>query len=293
MNKRLGIVIIFALVVSIAASAVVYRIISAKLGLTPKSSALPLMVASRDLPPGTLISAPDVRSVNWSGYVPPRALRTTDQVVGRAVIQAVYEGDPMLETRLAPRGAGGGLAATIPQGMRAVAVRVDEVVGVSGFVVPGMKVDVLVSGAPPSASGADTPNKISKIVLQNIAVLSAGQNMQKDAEGKPVTVQVVNLLVTPEQAERLSLASNETKIQLVLRNPLDTTDVKTNGVALAALFSDGQVTVPAVLRSRPSKPVQVAAPAVVRGPVEQPFVVEILRGSERASVRFNAPQQAN
>jgi len=297
MNRRLGVVIIFALVVSALASTVVYRIISAKLDLNAQSNAPLLLVASRDLPVGTLISPSDIRSVDWRGYVPPRALRQADQVVGRGVLQAVYEGDPMLETRLAARGAGGGLAATIPQGMRAVAVRVDEVVGVSGFVVPGMKVDVLVSGTPPSASGAATPDKVSRIVLQNIAVLSAGQNMQKDSEGKPVTVQVVNLLVTPEQAERLSLASNETKIQLVLRNPLDTIDTKTSGVALAALFSDGPATPPAVLRprniSRAPVPATAPPPPILPAPAEQTFVVEILHGSDRANVRFIAPPRPN
>jgi pilus assembly protein CpaB len=292
MNKRLGIVIIFALTVSALASGIVYRMISARLGLNAQPQTR-LMVASRDLPVGTLISASDIHSVDWRGYVPPRALRSSDEVVGRGVLQAIYEGDPMLETRLAQRGAGGGLAATIPQGMRAVAVRVDEVVGVSGFVIPGMKVDVLISGTPPSVNGTVIPDKVAKIVLQNIAVLSAGQNMQKDSEGKPVTVQVVNLLVTPEQAERLSLASNETKIQLVLRNPLDTTDTKTSGVALAALFSDGEPVTPprAIPRAPKPKAVIAAVPVVVETgpPVEQSFVVEVLHGSERASARFSAP----
>jgi pilus assembly protein CpaB len=204
----------------------------------------------------------------------------------------------MLETRLAARGAGGGLAATIPRGMRAVAVRVDEVVGVSGFVVPGMKVDVLISGTPPAVSGARTPDKIAKIALQNIAVLSAGQNMQQDSEGKPVTVQVVNLLVTPEQAERLSLASNETKIQLVLRNPLDTTDAKTGGVALTALFSDGLPPAPVTPKprfaTRPPKPKIAAEPVPAAPPPAQQFlVVEVLHGSERANTRFVAPPPLN
>ena len=292
MNKRLGIVIVFALLVSAGASAVVYRMISAKLGLNvQQADAAQLLVASRDLPPGTLVSSADVRSVAWHGYVPPRALRKADEVVGRGILQAVYEGDPMLDTRLAPKGAGGGLAATIPQGMRAVAVRVDEVVNVSGFVGPGMKVDVLVSGTPPSPGGSSVPNKVSKIILQNIAVLSSGQNMQKDAEGKPVSAQVVNLLVTPEQAEILNLASTETRIQLVLRNPLDTVDSKTKGIALASLYSDvGPVQLPEAPRQRSaprlSKP-GPAAPAIlaVKTP-DPPVVVEILHGSERTNARF-------
>src|SRR5574341_1532016 len=119
--------------------------------------------------------------------------------------------------------------------MRAVAVRVNEVIGVAGFVVPGLRVDVLVLGQPPGGGGAT--GTITKTILQNIEVLSAGQNIEKDAQGKPVTVQVVNLLVTPEQAETLSLISNDMRIQLVLRNPLDTKEVQTPGTAAANVFT--------------------------------------------------------
>lgn len=295
MNRRLGIVVLFALVVSGIASTVVYRMVAAKMGLNQQQNSQ-LMVANRDLPIGTLISASDVRRVEWRGYVPPRALRSVDQVVGRGVIEEIYEGDPMLESRLAQSGAGGGLAATIPTGMRAVAVHVDDVGGVSGFVIPGMKVDVVVSGLPPPTSTTAVPVKVSKIALQNIIVLSAGQNMQKDSEGKPVTVQVVNLLVTPEQAERLSLASNETKIQLVLRNPLDAMTPDTNGVALGSLFADTLPPVPARpvrITRAPAAPARNSAPAAIveipRVPVLSSVVVEVLHGSERASARFNAP----
>ena len=120
--------------------------------------------------------------------------------------------------------------------MRAVAIRVNEIVGVAGFVVPGMRVDVLISGSPP---GAAALGGVTKTLLQNLEVLSAGQNFQKDAEGKPVSVQVVNLLVTPEQAEMLSLASTQTTIQLVLRNPLDNDVAKTTGSAVSQLFYPG------------------------------------------------------
>ena len=119
------------------------------------------------------------------------------------------------------KGAGGGLASMIPEGMRAVAMRVNEVVGVAGFVTPGMRVDVLISGTPGATNTSAALGVQTKTMLQNMEVLSAGQDFKKDAEGKPIAVQVVNLLVTPEQAEMLSLASTQTTIQLVLRNPLD------------------------------------------------------------------------
>jgi pilus assembly protein CpaB len=132
-----------------------------------------------------------------------------------------------LETRLAPKGAGGGFAATIPQGMRAVAVAVNEVVGVAGFAVAGMHVDVLISRRPATQT---------RTLLQDIEVLSAGQDFKKDAEGKPVAVQVVNLLVTPSQAEHLVQVSLQSTISLALRNPLDRAVRKTHGVAQEQLF---------------------------------------------------------
>ena len=124
------------------------------------------------------------------------------------------------------------MAATIPPGMRACAVRVNDIVGVAGFVVPGMRVDVIISGIEPGGAAPQCPKV--KTILQNIQVLSAGANIQKDNEGKPIQVPVVNLLVTPEQAEVLSLASNETRIQLVLRNPLDNETAKTPGAGMSS-----------------------------------------------------------
>jgi pilus assembly protein CpaB len=161
---------------------------------------------------------------------------------------------------------------------------VNDVVGVAGFVIPGMRVDVLIAGNGPGVSPAEGPRV--KTLLQNIEVLSAGTNIQKDNEGKPVQVPVVNLLVTPEQAEILSLASNETRIQLVLRNPLDTDTPKTPSVAMASLFSDGAPKPPAptpVRRATPRAPqVQTPAPRV--------FFIEVLNGSKRSQEKFNDSQ---
>ena len=148
------------------------------------------------------------------------------------------------------------MAAMIPPGMRAVAVRVNEVVGVAGFVVPGTHVDVLISGNTPGASGSQ--GTLTQTLLQNIEVLSAGQDFKKDAEGKPITVQVVNMLVTPTQAEQLSLASSQTTIQLVLRNPLDHEIAKTPGTALQRLFTNGKAQARA--RSNLAPSCSIAAP---------------------------------
>jgi len=155
---------------------------------------------------------------------------------------------------------------------------VDEVVGVAGFVTPGMRVDVLVTGDPPGAPDPKVGTEV-KTLLQNIAVLSAGTDIQKDAEGKPQQVRVVNLLVTPEQAEELSLASSHTQIQLVLRNPLDTNTDKVQGSAMANLFSDNKVKLPSPASF---KPVAKAAPKSV--------TVEVLNGSQRSAQTFPVPE---
>ena len=176
--------------------------------------------------------------------------------------------------------------------MRACAVRVNDVVGVAGFVVPGMRVDVLISGTPPGG-GAPSGPKV-KTLLQNIQVLSAGTNIQKDNEGKPVQVPVVNLLVTPEQAEVLSLASNETRIQLVLRNPLDTVTAKTAGTGMSALFADANA--PAAPKTDHVKKAAPKLPAPVlvadKTPVAHSvYLIEVLNGGKRSEAKFDRDEE--
>ena len=235
MNRRFLAVVVFALVIALGASYLVYRVLENKVMQSAPKQEEKVVVAAADLPIGTLLKDSDVKLVNWPGTPPPHAVLKLEDAVKHGVIATIYAGEPVLTTRLASTGAGGGLAATIPPGKRAVAVRVNDVVGVSGFVQPGMRVDLLISGMPPGGSNSNLGTQ-TRTLLQNIEVLSAGQNIQKDAEGKPISVPVVNLLVTPEQAEVLSLASNETRIQLVLRNPLDTEESKAPGTALAYLY---------------------------------------------------------
>lgn len=294
MNQRLFSVLIFAFVVSAGASLLLYRLIASRVTANAKQPTTQVIVAARNLDLGTLIRESDLKMGDWSGTLPRGSLLRKEDVVGRGVMATIYDGEPILENRLAPKGAGAGLAATIPAGMRAFAVRVNEVVGVAGFVVPGMRVDILIAGNPPG--GSTSQGTLSKTLLQNIEVLSAGQNFQKDAEGKPVQVQVVNLLVTPEQAEILSLASNETRIQLVLRNPLDTQTAKTTGVALASLF--GGMTKP--IEPAAPKPrrvvtrVTLPAPVAVAEPPKPPapVTVEVFNGARRVESKFaGTPQE--
>ena len=235
----------------------------------------------------------DLVLTDWPGEVPipPGTSSHTQDLVGRGVISKIYAREPILESRLAPKGAGGGLAAMIPTGMRAVAVPVNEVVGDAGFVVAGMHVDVLISGTPPSGTGGLGTQ--TKTLLQDIEVLSAGQEFKKAAEGKPAVVHVVNLLVTPEQAEQLSLASNQTKIQLVLRNPLDRDVTKTPGVALKQLFGgdDPSPVEPPARKRRHRAASSVVAevpPAPPAPPVKkaEPFIMEFFSGPRKTETTF-------
>src|SRR6266853_810241 len=277
MNQRLFSVLIFAFVVSAGASLLLYRLIASRVTANAKQPTAQVIVAARNLELGTLLRESDLKMGDWSGPLPQGALLRKEDVVGRGVMAAIYDGEPIVENRLAPKGAGAGLAATIPAGMRAVAVKVNDVVGVAGFVVPGMRVDVLISGNPPGSQSS--AGMVSRTLLQNIEVLSAGQNFQKDAEGKPVQVQVVNLLVTPEQAEILNLASNETKIQLVLRNPLDTQTAKTPGIAMGTLF--GAAIKPPEAPAPKPRPVtaHVKVPVAVEpAKPAPPIMVEVING---------------
>jgi len=242
-----------------------------------------------------MIKDTDLKAGDWSGTVPPGSILKKEDAVGRGVISAMYEGEPVLETRLAPKGAGAGLPSMIPPGMRAVAVHVNEVVGVAGFVVPGMRVDVLISGNPPNGGGSQ--GTLTRTLLQNIEVLSAGQEFKKDVEGKPISVQVINLLVTPQQAEQLSLAANQTTIQLVLRNPLDTQVAKTNGAAVSQLFgafpkmnanelaqqeAPKPKRKPLIATAPPPPPPMAAEPP----PKPQTFVIEMIQGTKKAEQKF-------
>jgi pilus assembly protein CpaB len=282
MSQRVFTILLIALVISAGASYAVYRLVRTQIGTAAGPASAEILVAARGLEIGTLIKDTDVKAGQWVGPLPAGAILKKEDAVGRGVVSAIYEGEPLLDNRLAAAGAGGGLAATIPPGMRAVAVRVNDVVGVAGFVVSGMRVDVLISGNPP---GSTASGPKVKTLLQNIEVLSAGQNFQKDNEGKPVQVPVVNLLVTPDQAEILSLASNETRIQLILRNPLDTQATNTPGTAMSTLFGEAKPAVPQGARARvkPAPPA-VAPPAT---PPPSPLLIEVLNGPKRSEVKFN------
>ena len=193
----------------------------------------PVVVAAADLSLGTALRREDLRVIAWpADAVPAGTFKDPKEVIGRGLIQSVANNEAVLPSKLAPTEAGAGLPPVIPEGMRALSVRVNDVIGVAGYVLPGTRVDVVATVSPTNQQTDIT----SKVVLTNVLVLAAGTRIEQDTEqNKPIAVSVVTLLVDPIEAERLTLASTEGKIQLALRNPLDKTAPQTPGIRPAAL----------------------------------------------------------
>ncbi len=295
MKRRLISVLAFALAVSAGAAFVLYQLISSKVNSNPTAAqpTTKVFVAARDLELGALITEKEIRVQDY--LTPPSgAITKKEDLIGRGVANPIHQDAPFFEAALAQKGAGAGFAATIPIGMRAFAVHVNEVVGVAGFVVAGAKVDILVSGAQPGAS--ESLGAVTKTMLQNITVLSAGQNFQKDAEGKPVLVQVVNLLVTPEQAEKLNIAT-ENRIQLVLRNPTDNQIVTTPGASAGSIFTGAAIPQPKPVApigepvaAKPFRPADQVAPILPLAPEPSRNVtIEVISGDHRSESTFRNP----
>jgi pilus assembly protein CpaB len=226
----------------------------------------PVVVAAADLPLGTELRREDLQVIAWpADAVPSGSFKDPQEIIGRGLVQPVAQSEAILTNKLAPVGAGAGLPPVIPQGMRALSVRVNDVIGVAGYVLPGTRVDVVATVSPTNQQTDMT----SKVVLTNVLVLAAGTRIERDAEeNKPVSVSVVTLLVDPGEAERLTLASTEGKIQLALRNPLDKSQPSTPGIRPAVLLG--------YAAPRPATP--KAAPP----PPPPPPTVEMIRGDKRA-----------
>ncbi len=285
----LGVSLVFALVVS----SVFYQM-TARSGGPAKTDTTQrdIVVATHPLTVGVMIKPADVKIAKISADAFPKGgFSKVEEVLDRPVVSNILIDEPISEGRLAAKGSGLGLAPTIPVGMRAVSVRVNDVASVAGFVLPGMRVDVLVTGRPPNGDGDMTTT-----CLQNIQVLSAGQTMQPDARGQAINAPTVTLLVTPEQAETLTLAGNDGRIQLVLRNSSDQTIEKTNGRFITELYNGHRPdkpkpTAPAakpklkpvVLEQAPPPP-----PAPAPPPVNQ--IIEI-RGDKRSVVTLQAGEK--
>jgi len=231
-----------------------------------------VVVAASDLDIGAELSKDNIRIIQWpANAVPANVIGDPKDVIGRGLILPMIQNEPFLPMKLASAEAGAGLPPAIPPGLRALSIKVNEVIGVAGYVLPGTRVDVLVTVSPNQNQGDMT----SKVILTNVTVLAAGTKIDRETDkNKPISVSVVTLLVSPAEAERLTLASTEGKIQLALRNPLDKETPVTNGIRQSALLGVPATTPRATARVAPSpKPVFTAPDAAS---------VEIIRGDKRA-----------
>lgn len=244
-SRRLIIVLVLALISGLLAGWLALRIIGNRDGgpiRTAEAATAEIVVAARDLPLGRVLTAQDVKVVGWPGdALPENASTTVEEVLGRGIITPVTMNEPLLAGKMAVKEAGGGLPIVISEGMRAVSVRVNEVIQVAGFVMPGTHVDVFVTIEPPEgASGGP----ITKLVLENVTVLTVNQIIQTAANGEPVTATVATMLVTPDDGEKLIHAANKGQIQLGLRNTLDLDSVTTAGVQVRDLLPQFQRAAP-------------------------------------------------
>jgi len=236
-----------------------------------------IVVAASPLPLGTRLTSKDLRVIPWPTDAPvANMFARPEDCENRALITSVSENEPILEDKLAPVAAGAGLSATIPEGMRALSVAVNDVVSVAGFVTPGTMVDVIATGSTKDSGS------ITKTVLENIRVLAANQRIESRA-GRPEAVTVITMLVTPADASKLAMASSSGKIQLALRNTIDSQTGEVPSVLQAALFSmDREPVLPVKHVSAPVKP---AAPPA-------PYIVDVIAGGKRENKSFPSPDHS-
>lgn len=272
MNRsRMIIISLVAVVVGLLASTFVFRQMTRVSGPAPTLTGH-IVVATGALSLGARLEAANLRLLPWDANTSvPGMFTKIEDCVNRVIITSVIENEPILEGKLAPKDTLAGLPATIPEGMRALSVAVNEVVGVAGFVLPGSIVDVLVTGAPEGGSGG---NSLTRTILEHVRVLAAGQKVTQDEKGTPQMVPVITLLVTPEQAGRLTMASTEGRIQLALRNTIDTKQANPPVVYRTSLFGSAP------------QPRLGAGPAPAPPPKSPTVDVEVFRGDKREVVTF-------
>lgn len=239
-----------------------------------------VVAANKPLAVGARVTEADVKLVAWpNASRVPGSFEKIEQVINRGVVSAFLENEPVVDAKLAPIEAGAGLSPTIPPGMRAISVRVNDVVGVAGFVTPGTRVDVLVT------LKEATSDSLTRVVVSNVTVLTAGTRYDQDkAQAEAIPSAVVTLLLTPEDAERVVLASNEGQIMLALRNPLDVSPTETKGTKSGSLFGGVPAPVSPAPAAAPAPRRSAPAPIVAPPPPAQPqrYSVEAIRGAKRS-----------
>lgn len=278
MNRRTRTMVVVGVAVAMAAVASfgVYRAIQNIPERTKYIPAHYLVVAKQDVPVGTIIEAQHVRLAGWPQDTNVEgSFAKIEDVLGRGATAQLVTNEPVTERKLAPKEAGGGLTPTIPAGMRAMSVKVNDVIGVAGFTVPGTRVDVLVTVRDSQQTGS-----ISRAVLNNITVLAAGTkfDQEQSKNGQPIKTAVVTLLVTPPDAEKLALAQTEGQLLLALRNPLDVEAVQTQGVRMNGLLG-APAPAPVIKASGPTRrAVQPPPPP----PPPPDYTVDAIRGGTRS-----------
>jgi pilus assembly protein CpaB len=266
---RILLVLVVALVTGGGLAAATYKYLQNVPVRTVSVPTRTVVVARGDLALGAELKADDLHAAEWpANAVPEGAFANPAEIVGRGLIHSVVRNEPILPAKLASKEAGSGLPPVIPRGKRAVSVKVNEVISVAGYVLPGTFVDVLATQSPTSRPEDMT----SKVVLTKVQVLTAGTRLEQDKkDGKPMQVTVVTLLVTPEEAERLALASSEGQIHLALRNPLDQEAPTTTGMKPGQMLGAAAPTVRARVAGKPAPPAVPPAPPTV----------EVIKGDKR------------
>jgi pilus assembly protein CpaB len=289
MNRRIVVVAVVAVVLALLAAFGAYRYLSEKTRFAEKArlETVGIVVAAVDIPLGAKLTPSQVAISAWpKDQYPKDAISDAKAVVGRMAIRDFFRGEPIVGSKLVPADKSAGiLSLKIPVGMRAYSVKVNEVVGVGGFIVPDTRVDVIVTTAQ---SAQHQPGKVSKIVLEDVRVLAVGQSIEvKDS--KPTSVNTVTLAVTPEDAEKLALASNDGTIQLVMRNFADTEKVMTGGADKGGLLSSYRNAhiVQAATPAKEGKPrrasgkAPASAPSATSPAPRRSYTIEVIRGNKR------------
>lgn len=282
MDRRFLMVLALSAGFATCAAALFYRFAASAAQQEAHPRTAPVVVCATNLPVGSVIRRTDLKTIQVPVNLRPAgSFATVEEVQNRAVIAAIFPGEPVLPQRLAAVGSGGGLAPMIAPGQRAVSVRVNDVIGVAGFVEPGMRVDVLLSGRPPGSE-----DSVTRTVLQNVIVLSAGEVLQAEPKGQAIKATLVTLQVSPHDAEVLTLASGEGRIQLVLRNSTDTGYEVSNGVQLTTIYGKTAATRPPA----PAAPTHAAASSAfarMAAPTAMAVAaIEMIQGVNRSYIRF-------
>jgi pilus assembly protein CpaB len=270
-----------ALAIGLLVSFTVYNRLQNSAGSNAKAAGVPVLVAANDIQVGTKLDTTDVHVITIpQTAVPPGAFSRPAQVLGRGAILPLSQGEFILTSKLAAVNAGAGLPSMIPPGMRAVSVRVNDVVSVAGFVQPGTRVDVLATG------GQGGSDRQTTTVLENVAVIAVGKSLDRNASPDAVAAPVITLLVSPDDAQKLALVSQEGRIQLSLRNPLDTKKGGIGATRSSSLYL-GETPVAAVAPAPKTKLHKVIQKNPT--PPSVPYQVEMIRGNKREENKFDPP----